>query len=87
MAILKKEPAVIIGVIGGAIIAAIQVLAPELFPELEDTIIQGVQVMVAILTLIVQRMNVFSPETYERDVSVAFHELPPEAGDGPSPES
>jgi hypothetical protein len=65
----NKEPAVIIAIVGGAIIAAIQVLAPEFFPDLEPLAIQLVQVVVAVLTVFVQRMNVFSPATVAKLVS------------------
>jgi hypothetical protein len=64
-----KEPAVIIGVIGGAIIAAIQVLAPAFFPDLEPIAIQAVQVVVAVLTVIATRMRVYAPATVEKLVS------------------
>lgn len=69
---LNKEPAVIIGTIGAAIVAAIEVLAPEFFPDLEQTFVQVVQVLVAVVTIVVVRMSVFSPETYDRDVSEAY---------------
>jgi hypothetical protein len=74
---MSKEPAVIIAVIGGAIIAAIQVLAPEFFPDLEPIAIQAVQVVVAVLTVIVQRARVFSPATHDADVEAALNKPAP----------
>lgn len=68
---MAKEPAVIISLIGGAIIAAIEVLAPEFFPDLEVIAVQAVQAIVAVLTVLAVRMRVFSPATYEADVEAA----------------
>ena len=77
--IFNKEPAVVIGAIGGAIIAAVQVLAPEFFPDLEVIIIQSIQAIVAVLTVLAIRMNVFSPATYTTDVNAALLEDPPQS--------
>jgi hypothetical protein len=78
-AVFKKEPAVIISVIGGAIIAAIQVLGPEFFPDLEMIAIQAVQAIVAVLTVFAVRLNVFSPATHVAEVEEALRKQPPEA--------
>lgn len=66
-----REPAVIISLIGGALIAAIEVIAPELFPDLEALIVQSVQVIVGILTVLVVRANVWSPATHEAEIAAA----------------
>lgn len=68
---MDKEPAIIIGAIGGAIIAAIQVLAPQFFPDLEEMAVQAVQAIVAILTVLAIRWKVFSPATHEAEVAAA----------------
>lgn len=76
---LDKEPAVIIGIIGGAIIAAVEVLAPEFFPDLEVIVIQTIQAVVAVLTVLAIRMNVFSPATHATEVEAALLEDPPQS--------
>lgn len=69
---MQKEPAAIIGTIGLAIIAALEVIGPEFFPELEPVLIQAVQAIVAILSVFAIRMNVFSPATHDADVQAAL---------------
>ena len=78
-AITQKEPAVIIGLIGGAIIAALEVLGPELFPDLQLVAIQTVQAIVAVLTVLAIRFKVYSPATVEALTTPSV-----EAGDGPA---
>ena len=68
---MNKEPAVIIGLVGGAVIAAIEVLGPEFFPELQPVVIQAVQAIVAVLSVLAIRMRVFSPATHEAEVTAA----------------
>jgi hypothetical protein len=65
----NKEPAIIIGAIGGAIIAAIQVLGAEFFPDLEPLVIQAVQVIVAVLTVLATRQTVYAPDTVDKIVA------------------
>jgi len=77
--VMNKEPAIIIGTIGGAIIAAIQVLGPEFFPDLEPLVIQSVQVIVAVVTVLATRMKVFAPATVDELTAAK------EPGDGPNP--
>lgn len=69
---MSKEPAAIIGTIGLAIIAAIEVLGPEFFPDLEPIIVQAVQAVIAILSVLAIRMKVFSPATHEAEVAEAL---------------
>jgi hypothetical protein len=76
---MQKEPAAIIAIIGGAIIAAVEVLGPEFFPDLQPVVIQSVQAIVAVLSVIAIRAKVFSPLTYEEDVNAALHQDPPPA--------
>ena len=77
--IMNREPAAIIGTIGLAIVAAIEVLGPEFFPELQPIFIQAVQAVVAILSVLAIRMKVFSPATHEAEVDAALNTTPPDA--------
>ena len=77
MTLFGKEPAIIIGLIGGAVIAAVQVLGPELFPELEPIVLQSVQAIVAVLTVLFTRANVYAPATHDAEVETALRTPPP----------
>ncbi len=75
-ALTAREPAIIIGLIGGAIVAGIEVLGPELFPDLQAVAIQAVQAIVAVLVILAIRLKVFSPATYEADMDAALRDKP-----------
>jgi len=76
---MSKEPAAIIGTIGLAIIAAIEILGPEFFPDLEPILIQAVQAIVVVLSFLTIRMKVFSPATHEAEVAEALRTPAPDA--------
>ena len=77
---MRTEAAVVIGAIEALIIAIVNYVGFRLEMSPEELLLLNAIVTPAIVLIgaIITRANVFSQQTYERDIDVALYEEPPE---------
>lgn len=55
---MQREPAVVLGTVAAAVVAALQVLGPEYFPDLTDPLTGAISAVVVLVSAILTRQRV-----------------------------